>query len=72
MAITWPLMFFVSRRLRPGLQRRTREWQAAFDRFSARMHFAVRGRSLIASHDAEGQQRREGDEEIRALSDRGL
>ena len=72
MAITWPLMFFASRRLRPGLQRRTREWQAAFDRFSARMHFAVRGRSLIASHDAEGQQRREGDEEIRALSDRGL
>jgi ABC-type multidrug transport system fused ATPase/permease subunit len=72
LAITWPLMFFASRLLGPPLRRRTRAWQEAFDRFSSRAHFAIRGRTLIAAHDAEDRERREGDEEVRALSDRGL
>ena len=71
MAIAWPVIFVASRRLRPRLQRRTREWQLAFDRFSARMHFAIRGRSLIAAHDAERLQHRDGAAEIAALSERG-
>jgi ABC-type multidrug transport system fused ATPase/permease subunit len=72
LAVTWPLMFFAGRLLGPPLKRRTRAWQEAFDRVSGRVHFAIRGRALIAAHDAERSERRQGEEEIRALSERGL
>jgi ATP-binding cassette subfamily B protein len=65
-------MFYASRRLRPRVRSRTRAWQSAFDRFSARMHFALRGRSLVVTHAAEDSELRSGGEEIRELSSSGL
>jgi ABC-type multidrug transport system fused ATPase/permease subunit len=72
LGVTWPAMLYASRRLRPRVRRRTRAWQHAFDRFSARMHFALRGRSLIVTHSAEDSELRAGREEIRELSSSGL
>lgn len=72
LGVTWPLMFIVARRLRPRIMSRTRAWQQSFDLYSSRMHFALRGRHLIASHSAEEAEQRAGDEEIRGLSSDGL
>lgn len=72
LAAVWPAMFIASRRLRPRIRVRTREWQESFDRYSARMHFALRGRPLIESHSAEEAEQRAADAEIRDLSSDGL
>ena len=72
LGITFPLMFIVASRLRPRIMSQTRAWQESFDRYSARIHFALRGRPLIASHSAEDAEQRAGDREIRGLSADGL
>jgi ABC-type multidrug transport system fused ATPase/permease subunit len=72
LAVTWPLMLLVSRRLRPRVRHRTRVWQEAFDRFSARTHFALRARPLISAHAAEDVELAAGGAEARELSAAGL
>jgi len=72
LAITVPAIYLAGRLLRPLLVRRTYAWMESFDRFSARMLFALRARALIAAHGTEAVERRRAAVEIRALSDDGL
>lgn len=72
LAVTIPAIYLTGRLLRPLLVRRTNAWMESFDRFSARMQFALRARSLIAAHGTEAVERRRAATEIRKLSDDGL
>ncbi len=72
LAVTIPAIYLAGRLLRPLLVRRTYAWMESFDRFSARMQFALRARPLIAAHGTEGVERRRAEAEIRGLSDDGL
>lgn len=72
LAITIPAMYLAGRLLRPILIHRTYAWMESFDRFSARMQFALRARRLIAAHGTEDVERRRAEAEIRKLSEDGL
>ncbi len=72
LAITVPAIYLSGRRMRPVLVRRTYSWMESYDRFSARMLFALRARPLIAAHGTEEVERRRAAAEIRKLSDDGL
>lgn len=72
LAITVPAIYLSGRRMRPVLVRRTFSWMESYDRFSARMLFALRARPLIAAHGTEEVERRRAAAEIRKLSDDGL
>jgi ATP-binding cassette subfamily B protein len=61
----------LTRRLGGLVRSRTRIWQLAFDRFSTRVHTAVRARRLIASHGAEEVELDAGRREAVELSEAG-
>ena len=70
-AVVLPVLAVLTRRFDGVVRRRTRDWQHAFDRFSARVHLAVRGRPLIAAQAAEDVELDAARNEILDLSDAG-
>jgi ABC-type bacteriocin/lantibiotic exporter with double-glycine peptidase domain len=66
-----PLMLLVTRLLERRLAVRTRSWHTAFDRFTSRVHFLLRARSLITTHGTEEQELGAARTELEDLRDTG-
>jgi ABC-type multidrug transport system fused ATPase/permease subunit len=71
LAIALPVLAILTRRFDGVVRRKTRAWQQAFDRFSTRVHVAIRARRLITASGAEEPELAAGRREAVALSEAG-
>ncbi len=71
LALVFPALVLLTRRLGRDVRRRTQAYQVAFDRFSTRVHVALHARPLIAAQAAEELELDAARAEIAKVSDTG-